>query len=324
MPASVAARARDEPDVASLIDSLATADVRALAALVCAPSLIGAAGSPYPLLDDAWRRSCLVAQGPWLARLDRHPGPLVEHLARSNARQLGRYAEALWHFWFLHLPGATVHAAGLAIRQGNQVRGELDFIVTLPGLPGVQHLETGYKFFLHCPPGEDMARFVGTHPDDRLDHKWRHMVDVQLPLSQTSLARAALPAELRAAAITPRACLQGHVFRCLQVDLVDAAVREPLFWSRHGEPALERGLHRMAGWMLLPRQRWIAPVPQSASRSPTEMWSAAECARVLDAHFAQSRQARLVVGLHRAPDGSWCEGMRIMVVADDWRGATAA
>ncbi len=324
IPALVAGRDHGEADVASRIDSLETPDVRALAALVCAPSLISPAASPYALLDDAWRRASLMAQSAWLARLDRHAAPLHEHLARSNARQLGRYAEALWHFWFLHLPGAKVHAAGLAITEGHRVRGELDFVVTLPDLPGVQHLETGYKFFLHCPPGDDMSRFVGTHPDDRLDHKWRHMVDVQLPLSQTVLARAALPAEIRATTITPRACLQGHVFRCLHTDILDGPSREPLFWSRHGDPGLARGLQRMPAWMFLSRQRWIAPVPRYAHGSPAEVLTPAACGELLQAHFAHSRQARLVVGLHRAANGCWQEGMRIMVVAQDWPGATPA
>ena len=199
------------PAVATLLHGLAHPDVRALAALVATPSLVGP-GATVALLEDRWRWARLIERRDWLAALDAQPAPLLLHLRQSNDRQLGRYAEALWQFWFAELPGARVHAAGLPVKDGTAVRGEFDFIVTLPGLPGVSHLETGYKFFLYCPPGLGMERCVGPDPSDRLDRKWRHMVEVQLPLSRTAWGRAALPAGLDPDAITPRACLQGCVF----------------------------------------------------------------------------------------------------------------
>ena len=209
-PGAPAALAREA--ALQVVRGLSHPDVRALAALVASPSLIASSSSPVALLDDSWRLATLLERREWLADLDTDPAPLLLHLAHSKARQLGRYAEALWQFWFAELPGARLHAAGLPVKSGAAVRGEFDFIVALPGLPGIQHLETGYKFFLHCPTDTDESRCLGPNPADRLDRKWRHMVDSQLPLSQTSLGRAALPATLALMPITPRACLQGYVF----------------------------------------------------------------------------------------------------------------
>src|SRR4051812_17874924 len=150
-----------------IVRSLSHPDVRALAALVASPSLIASPASPVALLDDGWRLATLYERRAWLAKLDANPTPLVSHLARSNAKQLGRYAEALWQFWFAELPGAQMHAAGLPVKEGGAVRGEFDFIVALPGLAGIQHLEMGYKFFLHHPSAADAARCLGPDPSDR-------------------------------------------------------------------------------------------------------------------------------------------------------------
>lgn len=307
-------------DGAALLRRTRSPDVRSLVALVLAPTLITPERSPFPILEDAWRETTLHHQAAWLEQLDADPRPLSDHLLRSNARQLGRYAEALWQFWFTHLPGAIVHAAGLAVNDGNQVRGELDFILTLPHLPGVQHLETGYKFFLHCPPGDDLSRFVGTNPEDRLDRKWRHMVDAQLPLSQTVLARAAMPRHLAAVPITPRACLQGHIFRHLEAS--DAPGMDetgrPL-WCRFASSPMSRLLKRTRAWSILGKRSWMAPAAiQNGAAARAAILTPRECAARLALHFAGSTQAQLLAGLSLDSDGFWRETTRVMVVASGW------
>ncbi len=261
----------------------------------------------------------VAARHRWLADLDRSPQRLRDHLARSNARQLGRYAEALWRFWFADLPGARLHAAGLEVKDALAVRGEFDFIVSLPGLPGVQHLEMGYKFYLYCPPGADFSCFVGPGAGDRLDRKWQHMLDVQLPLSQTALGRAALP--LHVDRVVPRACLQGWLFYPLaagpaaQIPGVSPAHWRGWWcrsddWRSHGAPWTDLA----AAWAVLPRRAWIAP---AVIHDPAAVDSAAACRARIDAHFATSSQAQLVAGLERA-DGVWQETVRIFVVPPRW------
>ncbi len=197
LQAMVADQPRGAPRAAPLWNELVDPDVRALAALIASPLLIAEHAAPIATLTDAWRIESLRLRHGWLLDLDAAPQRLREHLAASNARQLGRYAEALWRFWFAHLPGARLHAAGLPVKDALAVRGEFDFIVSLPGLSEVQHLEMAYKFYLYCPPGDDFSRLFGPNAADRLDRKWQHMLDVQLPLSQTALGRAALPAGSR-------------------------------------------------------------------------------------------------------------------------------
>ena len=304
-------------------------DVRALAALVATPSLIEARAAGVAVLEDGWRWRSLVERRDWLAALDADPRPLTAFLVRANARQLGRYAEALWQFWFAQLPGAEIHAAGLPVKDGAAVRGEFDFIVSLPGLPGVSHLETGYKFFLYCPPGTEASRCVGPDPSDRLDRKWRHMQDVQLPLSQSPLGRQALPAALREKPITPRACLQGYLFHPLDGALPPLPWLAPNhargWWHRSGTPG--RWAELAPAWVELDKRAWIAPAfvgggaTSTATAGPLE--PRALQAR-LDAHFATSRQARLVAGLAADGDDGWHEVTRVFVVAPDWRGADPA
>lgn len=301
-------------------------DVRALAALIASPLLISETAAAIAVLGDAWRLESLRLCRPWLAELDRSPQRLRDHLLASNARQLGRYAEALWRFWLAHLPGARLHAAGLPVKDASAVRGEFDFIVSLPDLPDVQHLEMGYKFYLYCPPGADFSRFFGPNAADRLDRKWRHMLEVQLPLSQTALGRAALPAHI--GRVVPRACLQGWLFYPLAAGWAAAIPGvSPAhwrgWWCRSDDwPCRDAPWTELASaWTVLPRRSWIAP---AAVHDRADAVSAEACRSRIEAHFATSAQAQLVAGLERATDGIWREMVRIFVVSPRWPQAGAA
>jgi hypothetical protein len=259
-------------------------------------------------------------------QLDNDPALLVSHIARSNAKQLGRYAEALWQFWFATLPGTLLHAAGLPVKDGLAVRGEFDFVVCLPGLDGIQHLEMAYKFFLHHASAADLARCVGPNPADTLDRKWRHMIDVQLPLSQTALGRAALPDALALQAITPRACLQGYIFYPFGDDVLALPAVAPDhargWWSRFEQGSeCPSWMDIAQAWTISPKLRWIAPA-FIAAHAPLPMTSAS-CHAHLQAHFAMSRQAQLLCGLARNDKGQWHETVRVFVVHPDWPSASA-
>jgi len=313
---------RARPSWSDLVDP----DVRALAALIASPLLIAEHAAPIATLGDAWRTDSLRSRHRWLLQLDAAPQRLREHLAASNARQLGRYAEALWRFWFAQLPGARLHAAGLPVKDAQAVRGEFDFIVSLPGLPEVQHLEMGYKFYLYCPPGDDFSRLFGPNAADRLDRKWQHMLEVQLPLSQTALGRAALPADVER--VTPRACLQGWLFYPLAAGppapMPGVSPAHWRGWWCHSDDWRHPGAPWAAladVWTVLPRRAWIAP---AAIDDPGDVVSAEACRAKIDAHFAGSSQAQLVAGLERAGDGIWRETVRIFVVAPHWPRVSAA
>ncbi len=298
-------------------DALVDPDVRALAALVASPLLVAADAAAIPTLDDDWRMASLTARHDWLRKLDAAPQALRNHLAGSNARQLGRYAEALWQFWFANLPGAHLYAAGLMVKEGSAVRGEFDFIVGLPGLPGVQHLEMGYKFYLHCPPGDGFSRLFGPNPIDRLDRKWQHMLASQLPLSQTPLGRSALPAG--ADQVVPRACLQGWIFYPLEGKSAAAIPGlSPTHWRGwwcHQNDRRATWSSLAQAWCILPRLHWIA---SAALRDGADASSSAECAGQLRAHFSRSSQPQLIAGLAPGRDRVWRESVRIFVVPPSW------
>ena len=190
-------------------NELVDPDVRALAALIASPLLIAEHAAPIATLTDAWRIESLRLRHRWLLDLTRRRSACVRTSGGFQRAPTGRYAEALWRFWFAHLPGARLHAAGLPVKDALAVRGEFDFIVSLPGLSEVQHLEMAYKFYLYCPAGRRTFAPVRPNAADRLDRKWQHMLDVAT-LSQTALGRAALPHDV--GRVTPRACLQGWLF----------------------------------------------------------------------------------------------------------------
>src|SRR5437867_4979871 len=219
------------------------------------------------------------------------------------------------------MPGARLYASGLPVKDGTAVRGEFDFIVALPGLPGIQHLEMGYKFYLYCPPGTDWSRMFGPNPIDRLDRKWQHMLDAQLPLSQTMLGRSALPPGV--SAVEPRACLQGWLFYPLTAPApADSEGLSPAHWrgwwcrcSELDNGARARWTALAEAWTILPRLSWIAP---ATVRDQNVLLSSAQCREGLGAHFAVSSQAQLIAGLSPGDDSAWHESVRVFVVARDW------
>ena len=206
-----------------------------------------------------------------------------------------------------------MHAVGLPVKEGGAVRGEFDFIVTLPGLPGIQHLETGYKFFLHAPTDVDESRCIGPNPADRLDRKWRHMVDAQLPLSQSRLGRAALPSSLANMPITPGACLQGYIFYPFGHDKPRLTKLAPDhahgWWSRFDKAiSRPRWTTLASAWTVLPKLRWIAPA--RVAKAESSPMSGDLCQARLAAHFS-TRGKRSSGGLARDRDGHWHETVRV-------------
>ena len=303
--AMVAAQPRGTPRVPPLWNELADPDVRALAALIASPLLIAEGAAPIAILTDAWRVESLRLRHQWLLDLDAAPQRLREHLAASNARQLGRYAEALWRFWFAHLPGARLHAAGLPVKDALAVRGEFDFIVSLPGLAEVQHLEMAYKFYLYSPPGMTFRACSDPMPPTGSTGNGSTCSTCNYRCRRPRSAARRCRSDV--GQVIPRACLQGWLFYPLATgSAAPIAGVSPAHWRgwwcrsndwrSHGAPWTE-----LAGaWTLLPRRAWIAP---AAIDDPEAMLSPEACRARIDAHFAASSQAQLVAGLERASDG---------------------
>ncbi len=131
----------------------------------------------------------------WLVRLDSAPEELHAWLNLHPLHRLGRYAEKLMAFYFMHQ--GSLMSQGLQLRGPNQeTLGEFDFLLNVEG--GILHLELATKFYLlqtEAALSDDshaMDYFVGPNLADTLGLKIRKIIDKQLSLARHPAARKQL------------------------------------------------------------------------------------------------------------------------------------
>lgn len=285
-------------------------DVRALAWLLDAPSLLDPGSS-------AWRgRIASLPPGaaeramPWLAELDRDPAALRRFLDVQPFTRLGRHAEKLMAFWLQH-EGLLV-ASGVQVRaSANETVGEFDFLVRLP--EGLVHWEFATKLYLLEETGRGAAAdyFVGPNLADTLGRKMRKIFDRQLALAEHPAAAAVLPAPVVAA----RALVKGWLFyhrREPACGLPPGVAADHCigFWCT----LAECDLLAAPRYAILPRLRWLAP-----ARLPMEETiDRKEMADTLRARFVDDSMPVLVALLEER-DGEAFEVERGFIVPDDWQ-----
>lgn len=277
-------------------DPCAHAAVRDLAFLLQAPA-------PWLTPCDLPASRLLGTRGiALLQRLASDPAPLAAWLTRHPSRRLGRYAEALLAFWFMHAPHCRLRAHGLPVRTpGGLTLGEFDFLVELDAEPW--HIETCSKFYLQSRPSLD--GLVGPDPRDT----WRAKagrLERQLQLSRTPEGAAALPAGFAG-------CRMG------------AVVRGWMFYP--GEPDSPPPLnpHRLCGWLAprdapwphsSPRARWLI-LPRLSWLAPAQSAQAPALETDARAALAGAQIPALVAEMHE-DQGLWKEVARGCVVPENW------
>lgn len=108
---------------------------------------------------------------------------LVSFLERVESYRVGRYFEALLHYWLEHVRGVRILAVGEQIRDGKITVGELDLIFD-DERGRRTHWEATVKFFLHVP-GHVPSEYPGPNANDNLERKAVKLFEKQLPLSMT-------------------------------------------------------------------------------------------------------------------------------------------
>ncbi len=302
--------------------TLQDAHVRALAWLLDSPDLLDARSPRWQgrivTLGDAGS-----AQADWLHSLDREPASLHTFLDLQPLTRLGRYAEKLLAWYFLHMGQLRSH--GLQVRDPVEgTLGEFDFLLNLP--QGLEHWEMATKFYLLRPQADrdDQAEgdsdrpdrpdrpdyFIGPNLADTLGAKMKKILDRQLSLGQRPAARALLDAPLVAA----RALIKGWLFyrRDALIDgeaLGVSASHCRGWWCRIDE----LDTHLAKASVILPRLSWLAP-----ARVPVEAASTANEARARITHRLAESDMPVMIANLSCIDGVAIETDRGFVVPLDW------
>ncbi|KAF1029708.1 MAG: hypothetical protein GAK40_00366 [Burkholderia plantarii] len=288
-----------------------------------APSEPAPLARPWPADDTVLRA--------WFAALDADPSPLHREIDATRATRLGRYAETLLAYFLAHGPTLRLVAANLPIRLGGRTLGECDFL--LEGAAGERlHWELAVKCYLCAAEAGEAALsdYVGPNLADRLDLKYRRLVDHQLRLTlRDEFAFAGQPGPWAAQML-----VKGWLFY-----REGSAVRPPAtidprhsrgFWVTRGDwPALAAREPAGTHWRVLPRLDWLAPrrivagedVAPGVAQAASDMLS--DAAAII-ARVAARPAPSLVAAFVREADGTWHETRRGFVVDDAWPAAAAA
>lgn len=97
---------------------------------------------------------------------------------------LGKYAESLLHFYFLHHPDWELLAENMQLNQEGISRGEIDFLLYSRKQKRYFHLELALKYYLKTGLVEE-ATFLGPSTKDWFLRKIEKLQEHQLKLSKT-------------------------------------------------------------------------------------------------------------------------------------------
>jgi hypothetical protein len=286
--------------------------VRDLAWVIHSPALLAVPG-----IEAAHPFTQLAEDDGWLRELDQAPQLLEQGIAAIKRHTLGSYYEYLVAFALRHLPATRIHAVNLQVQEGKITVGEFDFIIQTDKW---LHLEVAVKFYLQIENSDEWCHYVGARGYDCLHSKMEKLLHHQLRLSHHPAGRKLL--EQRGfAGVTPQLLLQGYFFyphaAFASGDYVPphhATARHLRGWWCRSDAvaALEADEYL---WAIPVKLQWLSPLYASGSG---ELLSFAALSEMLEAHFAASDRAVLVVSMQRDEAGNWSEQHRGFVLPAAW------
>lgn len=180
------------PDNSLIEQNYQHAVVRDLAWAVASPPLIITEQSSCRWFDADWYRQRYQHSLDWLHQLDQDPAALLAVVEAQKDRRLGNYFETLWAFWLEHDPRYELITRNLAIRDGGNTLGELDFLIHDRETGFNFHWEVAVKFYLGLGDTRETASWHGPGKRDRLDLKLVHLRDRQSQICQLPQTQAVL------------------------------------------------------------------------------------------------------------------------------------
>lgn len=131
----------------------------------------------------------------------------------KHPKRLGIYYENLVEIALLNADQPIVLKRNTQVKKQKITLGEFDFI---GGIEGDDfHLECAIKFYLRVGPGNKTSDYIGPGKKDRLDIKWKRMLEHQLPLSSCAEGIQACQ-EHNLSPQTKVLLLQGYLFHPFQ------------------------------------------------------------------------------------------------------------
>ncbi|MBU6376560.1 MAG: DUF1853 family protein [Bdellovibrionales bacterium] len=251
---------------------------------------------------------------------------LVEFLSsKRRTGRLGNAFEDLLEFGLTHLLHVERFSRGVAIREGRETIGELDFLFAWPGfqVASFEHWEAAVKFYMCIAPAPEMATdarfFVGQALLDRLDLKLDLTFQRQLLLPHDPRALETLKQRGYDGPIRSRAFFKGRLFYPLAWQGKDIPIPRSvsnrhergwwLAWDR--DQALESLRTQVVkysefGWLLIPKSHWLLPRARQELSSDLIL-SDEGLSSSLEQHFSESDNALQIACMRREADGGWVE-----------------
>ena len=289
------------------IEQYQSASIRDLAWAILSPTLMLSPDASHNCAER-WFNDAFTAIAPHLQQLDQDDSPLVHHLHEPANRRLGLYFERLWSYWLQHNERYRLLASNLQVMDNGVTLGEFDCIVHDTAADEIEHWELAVKFYLGIPPLAAAQHWFGPHVKDRLDRKFRHLVDKQLPLSQTRPGQ--LTCQQQGWTVTRRRLIsKGRLYYPWPHHDQAPACIDPRhlhgYWMGQSEWRRLGRQYRDAGYSWLDKSEWLVwrPRPLHTAREIHERLE-----RQLHSHPVQLH----VEGWHEVP-------LRLFLVPDHWQ-----
>ncbi len=291
--------------------------VRDLAWVIVSPTMLQAHEARRPVFST---QDCSAAFAKALAKLqqlEEDPAPLLSYLEQFDGHRVGRYFEALTHYWLQHLAGLEVVANNLQLRDGKQTVGEIDFLFREN--EQLIHWEVAVKYYLQLVPDCEEHEYTGPNTADNLASKTKRLFEEQLPRSTEQNLVRELGALDGTGSIKRQAFIKGwlfyHGFPETPGTCPSSINPDHLkgFWIRHGEDKLPPQTQN-ALWTLLKKPYWLAP---KLSATTNGLINRDQMELLLESHFNTKKSPLLVAQLELCASG-YLERLRGFVVAPKW------
>jgi hypothetical protein len=209
----------------------------------------------------------------WLARLDRYPAALLEHLSAHPTHRLGVYFEQLWHFFLKSDPETELIAHNIAVHEAGKTLGEFDCIYFDRRRGCHVHLELAVKYFLGLPinrhTGSAASRHEWLGPDrrDSLQAKLNRLLQHQIRLGDTAAGRRKL-ASFDIHTIRREIALKGYLFQPLSAPPPPPPGYDPVSTMNLWLTCEQLDRHCMeldsSAFCVLPKMAWLSPSQHTA------------------------------------------------------------
>lgn len=233
---------------------------------------------------------------------------------------LGIYFEKIWIALWQSLSGCQLLAHNLPVydkdQAPRQTLGAFDALIEFQG--EYFHIESCVKFYLGLPnsvtaSNTSWAQWIGPDAMDRLDQKLNHLIQRQLPLSQSVRGEKALHQRWPHIAWQRALCMQGYFFYPIHGNLAAPENASPshargVWW--YAKDFLKSSNEEY--WLILPKRNWLA----RASCQQSELLTHTQLHDLIK-QYSQHQQPVMLAKMRPQGD-NFVEDERHVVVWDQW------